>query len=878
VNKITVAMVWQQGPGEGTIEASNGPVVSLRLTAGKGRARGTGFVADSATPCRIELTIANANIAPGAGATRVTVRAAAHAFTFFLRDVRPERPIWIPVYGVAVTAVADSRTYAEIAAAVQAQHLSTTLERCDQEPEESYEEAARHTRQVEVPTWLGLSRDMRIFEFAFRRAGFSMFDQIVPRFHGYGVPLPEAENKDVRYQFVIGRGWGCINDIRRRLEDGALPILHATLNDEDVQYEVTAFVGLEKGPLTAANLRGTDYLVADGYGHGNMLTPAQKTQREALLPAELSQPEETVFCCRVTAVNTAKVPRYAWFMGLQPVAPGGLTKPFEWELDAHGFGVYKASGRVFAVTRLNGQPMPQNEVGVLVEPGATAVYEFYLPHRPIPAARAQALAKADFAERHAECSAFWQAKLASAAQISLPEPRVDEMTKAGLLHLDLVTYGKEPDGAMAATIGVYCPIGSESSPIIQFFDSMGWHDVARRSLSYFLEKQHDDGFIQNFGGYMLETGPALWSMGEHYRLTRDNAWVRSIAPKLIKSCDFMLEWRNRNKTEALRGKGYGLQEGKVADPVDPFHSFMLNGYAYLGMSRVAEMLGKVNPRQSRRLAKEAEAFKTDIRAAFFQTMAQSPVVPLGDGSWCPTCAPWTEDQGPLCLYAKPGRWYTHGTFTGRDSLLGPIYLIFTEVLDPHEPASDWLLDWHAELLCQRNVALSQPYYSRHPQVHLLRGEVKPFLKTFYNGFAGLADRETYSWWEHYFHASPHKTHEEGWHLMQTRWMLYKESGDTLTFLPAVPRRWLESGKRIALSRVATYFGPASLEVVSDLDHGIVEARIECRSNRRPKVVEVRLPHPRGTQARTVSGGEYIPERETVRIPHFKGAATVTLTF
>ena len=57
--------------------------------------------------------------------------------------------------------------------------------------------------------------------------------------------------------------------------------------------------------------------------------------------------------------------------------------------------------------------------------------------------------------------------------------------------------------------------------------------------------------------------------------------------------------------------------------------------------------------------------------------------------------------------------------------------------------------------------------------------------------AGLADRETYTFWEHYFHASPHKTHEEGWFLMQTRWMLWLEDGDTLKLLPGVPRAWLE---------------------------------------------------------------------------------------
>ena len=122
---------------------------------------------------------------------------------------------------------------------------------------------------------------------------------------------------------------------------------------------------------------------------------------------------------------------------------------------------------------------------------------------------------------------------AAAAQIELPEKRITAMIRAGLLHLDLVTYGREPNGTLISTIGIYTAIGSESSPIIQFMDSMGWHDEARRALTYFLDKQHEDGFIQNFGGYMLETGAALWSMGEHYRYTRDDEWVRQIEPKLL---------------------------------------------------------------------------------------------------------------------------------------------------------------------------------------------------------------------------------------------------------------------------------------------------------------------------------------------------------
>jgi hypothetical protein len=460
----------------------------------------------------------------------------------------------------------------------------------------------------------------------------------------------------------------------------------------------------------------------------------------------------------------------------------------------------------------------------------------------------------------------------------VPQKRIDEMIRAGLLHLDMITYGREPKGPLAATVGAYSPIGSESSPIIQFMDSMGRHDVARRALDYFLDKQRPDGLMMNFGGYQIETGGVLWSLGEHWRYTRDDAWVRRIAPKALKACDYILAWRRRNMREDLRGRGYGLVDGKVADPEDPFHSFMLNGIMCIGLSRAAQMLASVRPVDSKRLALEAEAFRRDVRQAFAETMARSPVVPLGDGSWVPTAAPWTESRGPVCLFAEKGAWFTHGAFPVRDSLIGPMYLILHEVLDPRESAAGFLLNYHAELFHERNVALSQPYYSPHPFAHLARGEVKAFLKEYYNGVASLADRETCTFWEHYHHASPHKTHEEGWFLMRTRRMLWTEEGDTLRLLAGVPRAWLEDGKRIDIEGAASYFGPLAIHVKSRVARGRIEAAVATEPRRRPGVVEIRLPHPQGAKARRCSGGVYDPETETARVAPFTGRARVTLRF
>jgi hypothetical protein len=869
-----IAIEWRAAHPAGQILVSDGTLEKLQVVRGRGEIQGADrFSAQAGEDFRLGLEIKGTEVRYGKGGTIVEVADKEHPFSFFLRDVNKEFPIYIPAYGVIVTTADDPRTYDETLRTIHARASRTKLQQIEAEPEETFADAAANAREMQVPTWLGLSRDMRIFEVDDR------LESIQPRDHGYEVTLPEGGKAPVRYSMMMGRGWGVVDKITRRLDEGELPILHGTIVDDDLTYELTLFATLESTPLAAQNVRGTHYLVADGHGIGYMFTKEQQARYDSLLAGEMNQAEETVLCVRAVAINTASVPRYAFFRNVAPnlgSAAWGGSAP--WSFDgAKGFGLYQ-SDRVFSVSKLNGKPLANEEVAIELQPGETATLEINLPHRPIPRDRAAKLAGMSFDDRLAQARRYWQEKLAAASQIDLPEKRITEMMRAGLLHLDLVTYGREPQDTLVPTIGIYTAIGSESSPIIQFMDSMGWHDEARRALAYFLDKQHEDGFIQNFGGYMLETGAALWSMGEHYRYTRDDEWVRQIEPKLLKACDYLLKWRQRNLREDLRGRGYGLMEGKVADPEDPFHSFMLNGYAYLGMSRVAEMLRNVDPAAARKWQGEAEAFKADIRTAFAESMAKSPVVALGDGTWCPTVPPWTESRGALLLHADGGSWFTHGAMVARDSAIGPLYLVFQEVLEPHEMAADFLLDYHSELMLKRNVAYSQPYYSRHPVIHLRRGEVKPFLEAYYNTVASLADRQTYTFWEHFFHASPHKTHEEAWFLMQTRWMLWMEQGATLKLLAGVPRAYFEEGKRIRIQRAASYFGPVSLETESKLSDGRIVATVDCGLDQGLKRVDLRLPHPQGRRPTSVTGGKYNPDTETVTLDPFTGHAEVVLRF
>ena len=882
----TIAVVWKADSVSGKITVKNAKVKDMKTDAGDACASDGSY--NVSTPSRLVITFGNAHLGVGAHSALATVRTEDNAFSFFVRDVNSKHPIWIPEYGVAVTSDDDSRSYLEIASDIHAAGAVSELQQIEAEPEETFEAACETNLDLECPVWLALGRDVRIFQMQparddHFRTPFGYWGTISPRYHS-DAPADNETFGPARVNdlyFCLGRGSACKTDITRRLEEGVLPILTSVQKDKGISYNLTSFATLENDTLSEDAVKGTEWMLAYCHTDGNMLNEEGYWTTEDTKPLkerEKKWTEETVLCCiRVKAVNTGNTPEYAWFKALHCHCAERFPKGTEGiQYDAKK-GASEAAGLVFGINKINGKPMPQEEMAILLQPGETAVMEMIVPHQATSKERAEKLLSLDFDKHLKACRKYWRDKLESGAQISVPETAIDERIRAGLLHLDIATLG-EQEGPALATVGWYAPIGSESSPIIQFFDSMGWHKLAERCIQFFCDRQKDDGYMCNFARYELETGGAIWTLGEHYRYTKDKKWLETVKPNILKACEFMLEWRNRNRKEEFKGKGYGLQEGKMADPDDKFHAYFLNALAYLGIVRSAEILEDIDPKNAARLREEAVAYREDIRTSFQEATEIAPVIPTGDGTWVPSVAPWADSAGSLALYAEGGSWHTHGGFGCRDSLIGPLYLILADCLDADEVMADFLVRAQQELYTVKNAGLSQPYYVRHDYAHIKRGEVKAFLKAFYNQVTALQDREAYTFWEHYFHASQHKTHEEGWFLMQIRWMLWLEDGNSLNLLSAIPSKWMEDGKKIELKNVASHFGPLNLEVKSKLvEKQCIKATIEC-TERPPESVSIRIPHPQGQTPVSVKGGTYDAATETVCVKDFSGKAKVKVRY
>lgn len=813
----------------------------------------------------VEVSVEDAKIEKGAHATVMQVEAGPHSFSFFVRDVTAEFPLYSPLQGVAVTLADDGRDYAAVAADISSRGLISDFEAMNKENEESFANACEHTRkQPFCPVWLGMARDPRFFRVSPQQAILSegndcqYWGVVTPYDHSIAFYYNGWVHKAFEIMYEIGPGCHVSPRIESHLMDGCLPIVESVQHEGAIDYQVTQFATLENHLPSRENVKGVEAEVCypmSGLAH---LDHEEWQTRMNLWRAGSDDREEVLLVIQVKAVNVSSAPAYAWFKAphLYCWRYGSPVMKGDYDIFEDGLSSAKCTDyRPFAVSRLNGRPLDNCEEAVLIQPGETVVFDMIMPHQPMQKERAQKLFELDVEAHLQAAREYWRKIVFGAAQLQIPEKEIEKRYWAGIGHLNISMCGEQEQGPLLATVGNYAPIGTESSPFIQFLDSIGCHREAERCLDFFLDhRQLANGYIQCYSDYESETGPVVWTAGEHFLYTQDVEWLKRQRKHLEKSCEYLLEKMSEDDS--------GLASGKTSDPEDRFHSFFLNAINYLGLERMVRVLPAVDPEYAEYLAPKVEKYRSDIIKAVKQAFAVAPLIPTGDGTWVPALSGWPESVGANSLYVNGGAWMTHGIIASRDALNGPLSLSLTHILPWDSPEMTMMLAGNQCPFTMRNAAMSQPYYSRHDYAHLMRNEVKLYLKTFYNQVAALQDRSCLTFWEHLYCCSTHKTHEEAWFLMQLRWMLFVENGNSLELFKAAPRAWFdETAEPVNFSGMCSHWGKLSCQVKW------CGNRLRCRveSEREPEKMVIRLPHPQGKRAVKVSGGAYEAASETVTV-------------
>jgi hypothetical protein len=204
--------------------------------------------------------------------------------------------------------------------------------------------------------------------------------------------------------------------------------------------------------------------------------------------------------------------------------------------------------------------------------------------------------------------------------------------------------------------------------------------------------------------------------------------------------------------------------------------------------------------------------------------------------------------------------------------LGAHQLVPTEVLKVDSPevtemmhhmedvqflAEGWF-DYPAEMNQQDWFNLGgfskvQPYYTRNAEIYALRDDVKPFVRSYFNTMASLLNTENLTFWEHFHNGGAwDKTHETGYFLQQTRFMLLMEHGEDLWLNPLTTSNWLQDGMTIAVKNAPTRFGKTSYSIRSQLKQQFIEAAIDPPDRAAPKHLVLRVRHPEGKSIRGVT--------------------------
>jgi hypothetical protein len=545
-----------------------------------------------------------------------------------------------------------------------------------------------------------------------------------------------------------------------------------------------------------------------------------------------------------------------------------------------------------------------------LRPGASCQLVLKVPFvAPDGAAELRALKVLDFDRSEAQMRRFWQRQCARGAQVSTPEPHLDELHAAHPAHVQITDAAMPDDPALVNTsvgTSTYGNFSNESCMIVHDLDERGLAQEARRRLAVWVRYQGTAAQPGNFsdydgmyfgaggfesGAYNQHHGWVLWCLAEHYFLTGDAAWLRRIAASLLAGCDWV--FRQRRHTLAAQGPSRGWERGFLPagslEDVQDFHYWLsTNALTWRGVDRAAAALEAAGHAQAARIRREADAYRRDLIRGFETMRQHAPLVRLRDGRWVPH---------------YPSRLYCRGRDVGwiREVLEGSIYLLLSGLYDPRSRRGRWILDDYLD-----NRYMQPPYgyridpathwfcrggFSCQPNLlagllpHLARDEPEVFLWMFFNAWCACYREEIGAMVEHpapvlgYDNAATFKTSDQANAVAWLRYMFVWADGEQLHLGRAVPRQWLADGAEIGATGVCTRFGRVGVTYTSRAARGRIDARVDLSLRRRPGSIRVRFRHPEARPIRsvTVNGrrhGRYDPRRGDVDITGCRGTLLV----
>ena len=525
-----------------------------------------------------------------------------------------------------------------------------------------------------------------------------------------------------------------------------------------------------------------------------------------------------------------------------------------------------------------------------------------------------------------------------AMQVQVPSERLTAQWNLGVWHLVRHCEKNPKNGRLWFNDYPYGILAAETYMVLAALDLMGSHKAAEDGFDQWVSLPmdpksgpgHNEGalpdrptglFSEGHGCLTHAVGPKGvgdhmdgihafgpgsigWALAEHYWLTGDTAWLKTNAPRIMANAQWMLRQRQTTKNMLPGGERLwckGLLPARQPTPDSGglwMHVYECEAYYWLFLSHFADALSTIDPDAGAKLREEVEAYRKDLLAAVDRSIALSPVVQVRDGTF--------HSVIPFACYVRglsTGAWGWQRDGSGAH--VGPLYWETVQsaaplvspagLLSPKDVRVQGYLDVLEDRLLFENSYVGnrnwfdagwqyQGGLERTANMHLAADDVPVFLRSFLNCYAiDILPNDGYIFNEHAVHGPPDKIFEEAAFLERFRNLLVMDEGDSLWLARATPRAWLQQGRTISVKNAPTHFGIVSYAIISTADQGKITATVEMPSRRPPKLVLLRLRHPRALPIKsvTVNGApwkDFDAAKEVIRLHDLTGDVKVEAAY
>ena len=864
VTSRVARVVWQKPPAVApSFDAFNGRIESVE--------------AEPAGAALVRLQAAHNPDPNTFDRTLVTVSNGATVFTFAVDDLN-SGPLFSPALGAAVLPGGDPRDYAAVAAESAARGARTLRQRVNDAPEQTWRAAwdGMPPKKSRIYFPLGLDGGRQRFRLnADGSLEFRSNDGFLRARPGADTAALGLEKSGVNLQLGLPG-----QPADRTLQEESLPVCVTTWAHNGLIIRETALVtrleGLQAaGPVPPADA-STVFLAEFVFSNTTSKSVSMR------LPVRCQAGGKTQ---NLTLAETG----------------AGAGRAVQWRTAAGVRGLIEGEGMTCAQETGGGLSWQ-----VEVPAGGSRRVILKVPYLILAGApETAALAALKFDAEREAAAGYWRRRLDESARLITPEPMLNEFYRSHAMHL-LVNCEREPGAERRfARVGSfsYAAYGNESCMMVVDLDRRGYHAEARECLDAWLHYQGTVGLPGSFagkdgvlygaggyeaGGYNQHHGWILWMLAEHYRFTRDGDWLRKAAPGIARGAEWILRETARTASRHPLERGL-LPAGSLEDIGDWWTWLSTSCYTWRGLDAAGWALQQAGHPDAARVRDGAARYHAALLANFREASRRSPIVRLRDGTAVPQIPSQVHRRG------RSFGWICQ-------TLEGAIHLLITRALPPDAPEAAWILnDYEDNLYLSNQYGYQLPDFERHwfsrggmsmqacllldVEPYLDRDEVKSALRALFNGqsvsyFPDVrmntehALPEMGDWRGDHFKSSD-EANTAGW----LRQLFVREEDRALVIGQAVPREWLQAGRRCGIERAATYFGPASIVYEGAPD--TITARLDAPRRNPPESVRLRFREPGGRPLASVTvngkpwtgfGGEW------VQLPGDCGAATVVARF